>query len=297
MKTRLGIFVAVLLVFPLLGLWLSQRGWADLQFNQLAARVDSGYAGLICALCLIIYIVVLNLILRLRRGQGILGLQSRYFATIAVCSALLGWLLFYLNYFTGNWAAPQLQGGLDVLSVTLLFATLVPAVLMTRALLGAFPALLRRLSFSFSMPAPESQMLIFVLLPVALFGLMAGAAWPSVFFWLFWLAPLLLMVLLQVMWSESTVFSAIRHGDLGRVFCSVLAGLIVGNLFILGYEAAGGEFLLMLPGEAWMQAGFAVFGLLSMQLGDILAERWRGTNRTAMLVRHRPFPVSVVTKD
>jgi len=44
------------------------------------------------------------------------------------------------------------------------------------------------------------------------------------------------------------------------------------------------------------QAGFVVFGLLCLQLSDVLAENWRGKSRTALFKGKKKFPIPVVVK-
>jgi hypothetical protein len=46
----------------------------------------------------------------------------------------------------------------------------------------------------------------------------------------------------------------------------------------------------------YAQVGFALFGLLCLQLGDVIAENWRGKSRTAMYSQKKKFPIPVVVK-
>jgi hypothetical protein len=124
-------------------------------------------------------------------------------------------------------------------------------------------------------------------------GLLAGVAWPAQLFWLFWVAPLLLLVALQLLWHESTVFSALKSGDWGRVVCASLAGMAVGNLAVISYQAAGGSMVINLPSPLLAQLGYALFGLLCLQLGDIIAENWRGKQRPG---KKRKFPIPVIVE-
>jgi hypothetical protein len=51
-----------------------------------------------------------------------------------------------------------------------------------------------------------------------------------------------------------------------------------------------------LDANAWqLTYSLAVFGLLCLQLGDVVAEHWRGKSRSEVFKR-KPFPIPVVSK-
>jgi hypothetical protein len=52
---------------------------------------------------------------------------------------------------------------------------------------------------------------------------------------------------------------------------------------------------VQLPNAAFAQLGYALFGLLSLQLGDVIAEHWRGRPRGEVFKR-KSFPIRVVTQ-
>ena len=176
-----------------------------------------------------------------------------------------------------------------------LFALLAPAVLITRSLFGSFPGLLKALTFKVSFRAGNGETLARILLPLALFGLLGGAAWPAKLYWLLWLSPLLLLISIQLLWHESTIFSGIKSGDWGRVICTALSGILIGNLAIISYQN-NAALDINLPNIWVAQAGFIVFGLTCLQLADLIAEYWRGTSRTALYTQKKKFPIPVVVK-
>jgi hypothetical protein len=114
-------------------------------------------------------------------------------------------------------------------------------------------------------------------------------------FWLLWAAPLLLLFALQLLWHESTIFSAVVRGDWGRILCTALSGLVAGNLAVVVFKSAGGTLIVQLPNVAFAQLGYVLFGLLCLQLGDVIAEFWRGKTRATVL-KKKPFPIPVVVK-
>ncbi len=292
MKTRLSIFVLALLLLPLAGLLLSGGTWDDLAGALPPA--DASAATAVTALALLCVLLFSNLVVTLRTRSNPLRVQRNYFIAVGVASAILGWLLAYLNVYSASWATAQENSFAQLALDTLLFALLAPAVLSLRALLGSFAGLLRRLARGPAIPAPSAATQAFILVPFAALGLLGGAAWPAQLSWLLWLSPLLLLATLQLLWHESTVFSGLKSGDWGRVVCAALAGLIVGNLAVYAYRAAGGELLIELP-LPLVQSGYALFGLLCLQLGDVIAEQWRGKTRFELFKR-KPFPIPVNTR-
>lgn len=293
MKTRLSIFVASLLLLPFAGLLLSGGEWDDLASPQ---NTPVSFAPLITSfLALLVLILLTNLLVLIRSGNNSFKLQRNYFLAISGASGVLGWLLLYLNHFTGHWLTDISLDTNSAILLTLLYSLLAPAVLSTRALLGSFAGLLKRLSNTLTIPTLPNNTSSLILLTLALAGLAGGGAWPTLLFWLFWSAPLLLLLALQMMWQESTIFAGISRGDWGRLFCAGVSGLIVGNLLKYIFEFAGGSVIIQLPNLAFVQLGFVVFGLLCLQLGDVIAEFWRGKS-DPNAVKKKPFPIPVVVK-
>jgi hypothetical protein len=155
--------------------------------------------------------------------------------------------------------------------------------------------LLKLLSRNFAVPAPAHDTTAFILIPLALIGLLGGAAWPATLFWLFWTAPLFLLIALQMLWHESSIFAGLANGDWSRIVTAAISGLIVCNAALITFELAGGTLLIELPNMAFQQLGFALFGLICLQLGDVIAEAWRGKTR-AQVFKKKSFPIPVVVK-
>ncbi len=292
MKTRLAIFAAILLLLPYAGMLLSGGEWNELSHPiATPAAATPLLATLVVLLC---YTLLSNFLVTRRSGNNPFTLQRSYFLAVGAASGVLGWLLVYLDHYTANWLTEDTSAAAGAIQ-TLMFALLAPAVLSTRALLGSFTGLLKRLARAPALPAPADETWILVLTPLALMGLLGGAAWPATLFWLLWLAPLLLLVALQLLWHESTIFSGLARGDWGRIVCAALAGPIVGNLAAATFQLAGGTLILQLPNAAFAQLGYALFGLLCLQLGDVIAENWRGKKR-AQVFKKKAFPIPVVAK-
>ena len=296
MKTRLGIFIASMLLLPMAGLWLSGAGWSDLVSGTATSEGENITATLRTSLMLLFYLLLTNHTIKRLTGNNPLGVQRNFFFGMSIASALLGWLLSYLNLFVTSWTVQQDNSLLvELLLYTPVFALLAPAILITRALLGSFPGVLKSLAFRTGIAAVSGETLVFVLLPLAVLGLLGGASWPAQLFWLLWAAPLLLLISLQLLWNESTIFTGLRTGDWGRIICTALSGIIVCNLAIVSYQM-NSSLHINLPDPLWAQPGFALFGLLCLQLSDVIAENWRGKSRNSQLPQKKKFPIPVVVK-
>ena len=292
MKTRLTLFVSALLLLPFAGLFLSGGEWSELD-RSVALHAHSAPL-IVVVLTLLALLWLANRMLVARSGNAPLTVQRNYFIAMALAGGVLGWLLLYLNHYVATWLSLDGFDFISALLLTLVFAALTPTVLLIRAWLGSFSSLLKRFAHLHTLPTPRNDTATFVLLAWVLLLLMSCTAWPAYIAGLMWLAPLFLLFALQLLWGESTILAGIPHGDWGRVACTALAGLIVGDLALGTFILSGGE-LQHIPNLFFMQLGFALFGLTCLQLGDVIAEAWRGKTR-AEVFKKKTFPIPVVVK-
>ena len=292
---RLGIFVFSLLLLPFIGLWISGAEWGALTANLL--DTDNAIpATLLTTLTLFGYLLLTNHVVKLYTGNNPLDVQRNYYFAVGGASAILCWLLVYLNYYVASWAPVQGTPVLDILLYTPLFALLAPAIFSTRAVFGSFKGLLKLLSNGIRLPVPNAEKLSFALMALCAIGLIGGAAFPEQLSGLLWLAPLVLLIAMQLLWHESTIFSGLKSGDWGRVVCVTFSGIIVCNITVMAYQSNGGSVMINVANTAYVQLGYAVFGLLCVQLGDVIAENWRGKKRMELFQQKKKFPIPVVVK-
>lgn len=291
MLTRLALFVSLMLALPLAGSLLS-GGEVDWHFSELATQALQPLLMSLGAVLVLFIAVEFGG----NRQRSLLKLQRRYLIALSVAGAACGWLLLYLNRYAESWLLPAAFDITGMLILTALFALLLPTVLGLRTLLASLPGLLQKLARLPAMPALSASNTVNLLAPLALLGLIGGAAWPEYLFWLLWLAPLLLLIALQALWHERSIFAELANGDWGRVLCAALSGLLVCNVAVLAFRLGGGTLLVQVPNAAFAQLGYALFGLLSLQLGDVIAEFWRGKSRGEVFKR-KAFPIPVVKKD
>lgn len=292
MKIRLALFSVALLLLPALSIWLSGQGLPE----HATIMGNAVLPTLIASLVVTAATLLLNAHTHHRSGSSLLHTQRPYIAWLSVAGAGLGTLLAYLNFYTASWITSADSLVQSLLLAALLGALLLPSVLVTRLWLAGFPGLLRSLTRALALPKLGSEPTAWLLLLTALSGLLCGAAWPAQLFWLLWLSPLLLLAALQLLWHESTIFSGLNQGDWSRILLSSLSGLLAGGLALAAYMLAGGAVYFSLPlPPLSITLGLAIFGLLCLQLGDIVAEPWRGKKRSDIF-KKKTFPIPVVVK-
>jgi hypothetical protein len=289
MKIRLALFAVALLLLPPLALLIAGESWPQTE------HIDGAFAVpfLLSTLAIAALGYGLDTDLHRRKHTSLLRTQRRYVLSLAMAGAGLGVLLGYLNLFVASWVSPNNSIVAGWLCGALLGAVLLPTLLITRLWLASF--LLRSLTRMLPLPAPKPEPTASLLLLIALAGLLSGALWTPALSVLFWLSPLLLLLSLQLLWSESTVFTGLQQGDWSRVVLSALSGIVIGTLALTLYRLLGGT-LYLATSNASNALVLAVFGLLCVQLGDVIAERLRGKTRSAMFLSKKKFPIPVVVK-
>lgn len=288
MKTRLVLFFATLLILPPFARLLSGERWE----SGAPVTILSPQSLLLATLLIASFAVLANRIAILRGGADLRALPRLYWLYLVASSMMGGWLLVTLNHYAETAPQPMLDAAM-LLSCSALFSVLMPSIVATRSLLATFTPLLhlaQRLP-AFAAPAPGPMALS--LLTLALAGLMAGVVRPQWLWPLLWSAPLWLLLALQLLWHENTLFSGLPRGDWHRPMLAALSGLIVGILLVTSYAASGGS--ISLPAPATL-SGFILFGLLSSQLNELIASHWRGKSRSELRKR-KAFPIPVVRQD
>ncbi|MEI7842106.1 MAG: hypothetical protein WCI39_03650 [Gallionellaceae bacterium] len=289
MKLRLGIFVAALALFPPLALWLSDQVWV-------APQPISGalaFPAAISATTLIILSYFIDSLNFRRNGSSLLRTQLNYVLWLSYSGAILGAMFSFLNTFAPLWISP-LDFFSELFVATLFGGLFLPAVLIFRVALSSIPRTLRLLTSLFTLPALPNETGAWLLLLTALCGLLGGVVLPDQLTWLFWLAPLLLLIALQFFWDEKTIFSGLAQGDWSRILLGALAGVLVLGGTLLLFTLSGGAILLTSSIPVFILL-LSAFGLLCLQLADLIAENGRGKKPTKTFNK-KPFPIPVTTK-
>jgi hypothetical protein len=183
------------------------------------------------------YIVVVSALTRRRRGTCFLLARPLSLALLFPVSATFWWFFEYLNRFVRSWcySISDLHTFWDLLWYGFLpFSTVLPAVLCTREWLMTSPRFARSLQQvplltpRGSLRLASSKTVAVVVLLGSGCGLAGLGIWPDLLFPLLWLAPLLVILALQVILGETTVLSGLVRGDWRVAGSYALAALICG---------------------------------------------------------------------
>ena len=290
MKIRLSLFAATVVALPPIALLLSGQDWPQ------ANIIDGSVAlpALLSGIALLACTYLMDTLSFRRSGSSLLRTQAVYLLWLGIGGASLCAMLACLNIFSPLWISP-LTLPTEILLAAFFGGALLPAVLVARLWLSGFTLLLRGLTRTVALPEIQAEPAASLLVLATLIGLLGGTVWPAQLAWLLWLSPLLLLVALQLLWHESSVFSGLKNGDWSRVVIGAASGILVGGGTLSIYKLAGGA--LYIATSTWLFALLlGAFGLLCLQLGDVIAEQWRGKKRSEVF-KKKPFPIPVVTKD
>lgn len=231
------------------------------------------------------YILVVDSLIFRRRGRSWLLTDWRQFPRLLRAS-VTSWLIFEVaNFSLGNWRylGVPTELGWRWLDYTLSFATVFPAVFLTRDLLDAFglgawevPPCWRR-NFQ-SWLAPLSLL--------GIFCLVAPFLWPRYTFPLIWLALIFLLEPFCYLSGRGSFLLAWERSESSRFFQLLLAGGICGLLWELWNYWAWARWIYVLPFFNWPKIfempllgtlGFLPFAWecwLMYNAYTILEERW-----------------------
>jgi hypothetical protein len=235
------------------------------------------------------YIALVNALTFRRTGHCMLVHRPRYFLSLFPLSAAFWWCFEYLNRFVQNWyymGGGELTAWEYLLRATLPFSTVLPAVLGTAECLTASPRCSAGLDRFVTMECKNRRTWGWALLSCSVVGLLGIGLWPDYLFSLVWVAPLLLIIALQFIRAEPTIFSETTHGDWRTLWAVALAALICGLFWEMWnyYSLAHWEYavpfvqrfeLFQMPSLGY--AGYLPFGLECLAVADLcLARKFSG---------------------
>ncbi|MEJ2038426.1 MAG: hypothetical protein P8X55_05760 [Desulfosarcinaceae bacterium] len=177
------------------------------------------------------YIVLVNALCLKRSRTCPLTRSPGRFALLFAASALFWWFFEYLNRYVQNWyyvGADDFGPLSYTIFASLAFATVLPAVVSTYALLLTVPVLGAGLESQVRVGIGRPRLLAVGVLLAAGAGLLLLGVRPDLVFGLVWLAPLLIILSVQTLAGEPTILSPLRAGDWRPVITAAVAALICG---------------------------------------------------------------------
>lgn len=179
------------------------------------------------------YIVVVNALTERRGKPCMLRTRPLFTVGLAGLSLVFWWFFEYLNRFAQNWyytGIGELSPLTYFLYASLPFATVLPAVAGTCDYLKTFPIIGAGLDdFVRLHPRPlTARVMAWGVLFLCCTALAGIGAFPDLFFFALWVAPLGLIVSVQVLCGRKTVFSNLASGQWRTLYCYVLAALVCG---------------------------------------------------------------------
>ena len=177
------------------------------------------------------YILVVNGIKQIRTGHSMVVDSPFYLLKLFIVSALFWWFFEYLNRFVQNWyyvGIGNLTSFDYFLYATLPFSTVLPAVIGTYELLKTFPFLYRGLNNFIVLKIPSSKRIAFGILLLFAVGFSFIGIYPDYLFPLLWVSPLGIIVAIQTLNEEKTIFANIAKGDWSDIAMFAFSALICG---------------------------------------------------------------------
>lgn len=176
------------------------------------------------------FIVLINALTYWRSGHCLLSRQTRLFFTLFPISALFWWYFEYLNRFVENWyylGVTEFSPLHYTVHATLAFATVLPAVISMMELLHTYPRL-QQTRYARPLVLTQNKTWAWCTLGFASLGLIGIPVWPDLLYPLVWVAPFIILVVLQSLFGQSMILFYLNQGAWYVFSLSALAALVCG---------------------------------------------------------------------
>jgi hypothetical protein len=176
------------------------------------------------------YVITMDGLVHVRRGQSLLSRTPYTFLALFPASAISWWYFEYLNRLMENWyyrGIGHFGPWHYILNATLCFSTVFPAIFETEAFLRSFPWFRNAYRYGPVIPRLSRRALI-MLMGLGTLGLFILGWLPDPFFYLTWVAPLVILAAMLALAGIPTPFQQLEKGDYTRLFTLGLAALFTG---------------------------------------------------------------------
>jgi hypothetical protein len=176
------------------------------------------------------FIVTVNALCYKRTGRSLMTHRSRFFLALFPCSATFWWFFEYLNRFVQNWhyTGVNFDAFHYGLFASISFSTVLPAVLSVQDMVFTFGWVQKGFGNWARFIAISHK-------AVGAVGLVAGGLalffigiFPNALFSLLWVAPLVIIVCIQILTGQRHVFTGLAEGDWRMPVSAACAALICG---------------------------------------------------------------------
>ncbi|MBW2083629.1 MAG: hypothetical protein JRI39_11215 [Deltaproteobacteria bacterium] len=177
----------------------------------------------------ICFIITVNACCYKRTGSSLLTHHTRFFLFLFPSSGAFWWFFEYLNRFVQNWHYTGVNFGAFQYFVlaTISFSTVLPAVVSVQQFVLSFgwinEGFERWVRFGQVSNTVVGGGLIMGAVALFFVGII-----PNVLFPMLWVAPLIIMVSVQILTGQEHVFSGLARGDWRIPVSSAMAALICG---------------------------------------------------------------------
>ena len=230
------------------------------------------------------YIVAVNALAYRRTGRCMMTHRTGFFLALFPASAAFWWSFEYLNRFVQNWFYTGAAYGplTYVVLATLSFSTVLPAVAGTREWLLASDRICLPFAAAWPVAISRPKAAARAVLAISGAGLAGIGIAPNLLFPLLWVSPLLIVVSLQVLWSERHILRHLSTGDWRTVVSAALAALVCGFFWEMWnfYSLARWEYAVPLVHRYPLfempvlgYAGYLPFGLVCAAVTAMLDRR------------------------
>jgi hypothetical protein len=173
----------------------------------------------------------MNSLTHMLKGRCLLMNRPRFFLALFPLSSIFWWFFEYLNRFVQNWhylGVENLSATEYIFHASLCFSTVLPAVQSTEEFLASFPRLAAPLKNWQPLISQKPQLWGWLILILAVPSLAGISIYPDYLFPMLWLAPLLIIVGVQTVCREDTIFRDLPRGDWRALWLPALAALTCG---------------------------------------------------------------------
>ena len=228
------------------------------------------------------YIIVINALTYRRTGHCMLRDRPVSMFKLFVLSAIFWWYFEYLNRFVQNWYYTECDGLSQLqyfVFATLPFSTVLPAVLGTYELLDTYGSAGAGLDSFVQVQVRKPKQLALLGLVSAGVGLALIGIYPDYLFPLLWVSPLLIIVSVQKLSGQKTIFSPLAQGRWRKVFLLACAAVICGFFWEMWNMFSHAKWIYAIPyvGEFKLfempvlgYSGYIPFGLECAVIAELI---------------------------